>query len=150
MRVHDPRTLLLTALLLDWLGQLLIFAVIALSHGLEVSPSGLTPQLEGQWPWLIFCLLLYPLLGWLFGSYTVLRWRRLSFSVLLQRLLITASATLIVVAIARWLVNPSEQVWLVYRRAALARARGLALLLASDCVMACSARCPPSFAALNW
>ena len=116
MRVHDPRTLLLTALLLDWLGQLLIFAVIALSHGLEVSPSGLTPQLEGQWPWLIFCLLLYPLLGWLFGSYTVLRWRRLSFSVLLQRLLITASATLMVVAIARWLVNPSEQVWLVYRR----------------------------------
>ena len=45
----------------------------------------------------------------------MLRWRRLSFSVLLQRLLITASATLMVVAIARWLVNPSEQVWLVYR-----------------------------------
>ena len=39
MRVHDPRTLLLTALLLDWLGQLLIFAVIALSHGLEVSQA---------------------------------------------------------------------------------------------------------------
>ena len=115
MRVHDPRTLLLTALLLDWLGQLLIFAVIALSHGLEVSPRGLTPQLEGQWLWLIFCLLLYPLLGWLFGSYTVLRWR-LFFPVLLQRLLITATVTLMVVAIARWLVNPSEEVWLVYRR----------------------------------
>ena len=28
---HDPRTLLLSALLLDWLGQLLILAVIALS-----------------------------------------------------------------------------------------------------------------------
>ena len=38
-----------------------------------------------------FALLLYPSLGWLFGSYTVLRWRRLALPVLLQRLLITAS-----------------------------------------------------------
>ena len=45
-----------------------------------MSPTGGPPQLEGQGLWLIFCLLLYPLLGWLFGSYTVLRWRRLSFS----------------------------------------------------------------------
>ena len=39
-----------------------------------------------------------------------------AFSVLLQRLLITATVTLMVVAIARWLVNPSEEVWLVYWR----------------------------------
>ena len=56
------------------------------------------------------------LLGWLFGSFTVLRWRRLTVPVLLQRLLITAVLTLMVVAIARWLINPSEMVWLVYRR----------------------------------
>ena len=61
-------------------------------------------------------LLLYPLLGWLFGSYTVLRWRRLPMTVLLQRLFITAVATLLVVAIARWLINPSDAIWLVYRR----------------------------------
>ena len=64
-------------------------------------------------------LLLYPLLGWLFGSYTVLRWRRLTLIVLLQRLLITAAVTLMVVAIARWLINPSELVWLVHRRVQL-------------------------------
>ena len=40
---------------------------------------------------LAFSILLYPTLGWLFGSYVVLRWRRLTLLVLLQRLLITAS-----------------------------------------------------------
>ena len=39
--------------------------------------------------------------------------RRLAFSVLLQRLLITANVTLMVVLIARWLVNPGDEVWLV-------------------------------------
>ena len=107
--------LLLRALLLDWLGQLLILAGIVCSAGwLQFSLGDSTP-LESNWLWLIFCLLLYPLLGWLFGSYTVLRWRRLAFPVLLQRLLITATVTLMVVAIARWLVNPGEEVWLVYR-----------------------------------
>ena len=113
---HGPRTLLLRALLLDWLGQLLIFAGIALTPGWLGFTTSRAPQLEGQGLWLVFCLLLYPLLGWLFGSYTVLRWRRLSLHVLVQRLLITATVTLMVVAIARWLVNPSEEVWLVYRR----------------------------------
>ena len=113
---HDPRTLLLSALLLDWLGQLLILAGIATSLGWLVFPVNAFPQLEVQGLWLIFCLLLYPLLGWLFGSYTVLRWRRLSFPLLLQRLFITTVVTLMVVAVARWLVNPSEEVWLVYRR----------------------------------
>ena len=63
--------------------------------------------------------MLYPLLGWLFGSYTVLRWRQLTTPVLLQRLLITASVTLVVVAVARWLINPSDEVWLVSRRVQL-------------------------------
>ena len=63
--------------------------------------------------WLLFSLLLYPLLGWLFGSYTVLRWRRLTLAVLLQRLVITAAVSVIVVALARWLFNPVDAVWLV-------------------------------------
>ena len=116
MTVHEPRRLLFLAFLLDSLGQLLIFFGIYLSSGLFGFPLPVLPQLEGQIFWLAFCLCLYPLLGWLFGSYTVLRWRRLPFPALLQRLLITATATLMVVAIARWLVNPSDGVWLVYRR----------------------------------
>ena len=66
--------------------------------------------LDGQMPWLIFVLLIYPLLGWLFGSFTVLSWRRLALPVLQQRLLITAAFTLAFVAIARWLFNPSDAV----------------------------------------
>ncbi|TCD58104.1 sugar transferase [Synechococcus sp. BS55D] len=111
----NPRTLILRALLLDWLGQLLILLLIVVSPSWLDIPLG-GPHLEGQGAWLLFCLLLYPLLGWLFGSYTVLRWRRLTLPVLLQRLLITGVVTLMVVAIARWLVNPGEDVWLVYRR----------------------------------
>ena len=112
---RDPRTLLLRALLLDWLGQLLILALLmAIPVALAVPIGG--SQLEGQGAWLAFCCLLYPLLGWLFGSYTVLRWRQLALPVLLQRLLLTSVVTLMVVAIARWLINPGEEVWLVYRR----------------------------------
>ena len=112
---HDPRALLLHALLLDWLGQLVILAGIMCSSGWLALSTGGPPQHEVHGIWLIFCLLLYPLLGWLFGSYTVLRWRRLSFFVLVQRLLITATVTLIVVAFARWLVSPGAEVWLVHR-----------------------------------
>ena len=46
----------------------------------------------------------------------MLRWRRLAFPVLLQRLLITTTVTLMVVLIASWLLNPGEEVWLVYWR----------------------------------
>jgi lipopolysaccharide/colanic/teichoic acid biosynthesis glycosyltransferase len=115
---RDPRTLLLRALFLDWFGQILILVLIMLAPAAFGVPIGGT-QLVGQYSWLLFCLLLYPLLGWLFGSYTVLRWRRLPVGVLLQRLMLTAVATLVVVALARWLLNPGEQVWLVYRRVQL-------------------------------
>ena len=111
----DPRTLLLSALLLDWFGQVLILGLIMLTPAAFGVVIGGT-QLAGQESWLLFCLLLYPVLGWLFGSYTVLRWRRLPLPVLLQRLLLTALSTLMVVALTRWLVNPGEEIWLVYRR----------------------------------
>ena len=114
----DPRTTLVWALLLDWLGQLLSLTLILWIPVVFNLPMGGT-QLAGQYPWILFCVLLYPLLGWLFGSYTVLHWRRLPMLVLIQRLLLTAAATLAAVAIARWLINPGEEVWLVYRRVQL-------------------------------
>ena len=114
----DSRATLVWALLLDWLGQLLILALIVwIPQALNWSIGG--TQLAGQYPWILFCVLVYPLLGWLFGSYTVLHWRRLPMLVLIQRLLLTAAASLAAVAIARWLINPSEEVWLVYRRVQL-------------------------------
>ena len=113
--MHDPRLLLFRALLLDLLGQLLTLALIAWLPIWSDIPLGVK-SFTGQGLWIVFVLLLYPLLGWLFGSYTILRWRRLALSVLLQRLFITAAVTLMVVAVARWLINPTEIVWLVNRR----------------------------------
>ena len=100
----DLRTLMLRALLLDWIGQVLILALILLMPawtGIDLGGH----SLQGQGPWLVFLLLL--LLGWLFGSYTVLRWRRLTLPVLLQRLLITAAVTLMLVALARRWIEPA-------------------------------------------
>ena len=115
MWINDLRTLMLRAFLLDLIGQVLILALILFMPALTGVDLG-GNDLQGQGPWLVFLLLLYPSLGWLFGSYTVLRWRRLNLPVLLQRLLITAVVSLMVVAIARWLINPGDTVWLVYRR----------------------------------
>ena len=107
------RTLLLRALVLDWLGQLLTLPGIFFGSDRLTFPLTEPLYLEDQGFWLIFCLLLYPLLGWLFGSYTVLRWRRLAFPVLLQRLLITTMVTLMVVFISSWLLKPGLEVWIV-------------------------------------
>ena len=116
--MHNPRSLILRALLLDGSGQLLILGLILWVPDLLSWRIG-GSSLEGQWGWLLFSLLLYPLLGWLFGSYTVLRWRRLTLPVLLQRLVITGLVSVVLVAIARWLINPADSVWLVYRRVQL-------------------------------
>ena len=116
--MHNPRTLILRALLLDGLGQLLMLGLILWAQALLGWTIG-GYSLEGQGGWLLFSLVLYPSLGWLFGSYTVLRWRRLTLPVLLQRLLITAAVSVIVMAVARWLINPADAVWLVYRRVQL-------------------------------
>tara|TARA_Y100001954_G_scaffold220173_1_gene255019 strand:- start:294 stop:1643 length:1350 start_codon:yes stop_codon:yes gene_type:complete len=112
--MHDPRSLIVRALLLDGAGQLLTLGFILWVPpliGWQIGGS----NLEGQGSWLLFSLLLYPFLGWLFGSYTVLRWRRLALPVLLQRLVITAAVSVMVVALARWLINPADSIWLVYR-----------------------------------
>ena len=112
--MHDPRSLIIRALLLDGAGQLLILGFILWVPPLIGWSIG-GSNLEGQGSWLLFSLLLYPFLGWLFGSYTVLRWRRLTLPVLFQRLGITAVVSVMVVAVVRWLINPDDSVWLVYR-----------------------------------
>ena len=65
---HDPRVRLLSALLLDWLGQLLILAVIT-SSWFEFPLVG-EHQLEAHGLWFIFCMLLYPMeaSNWLFQA----------------------------------------------------------------------------------
>ena len=76
------------------------------THIVFFPSNSFSSNLGGQWLWLLFNLLLYPLLGWLFGTYTVLNWRRLALPILLQRVLIASAASLLVIASAVWLINP--------------------------------------------
>ena len=106
MSWRNPRRILLVCAGLDLAGLLGLLALISLFKPLPVLP---------QLGWLAFTALAYLGLGWLFGSYTVLRWRRLPLAAVLQRVLITGVVTVGVVALARLLLNPPDAVWLVHR-----------------------------------
>jgi lipopolysaccharide/colanic/teichoic acid biosynthesis glycosyltransferase len=106
MSWRNPRRILLFCAGLDLAGLLGLLVVIS-----WFKPLPLFPQVG----WLLFTAVAYLGLGWLFGSYTVLRWRRLPLAAVLQRVVITGSVTLVVVALARLLLNPPDPVWVVHR-----------------------------------
>ena len=56
----------------------------------------------------VSCFFLYPLLGWLFGSYTVLRWRRLPLQVLTSATVHYFFRHPCCCCFARWLINPGD------------------------------------------
>lgn len=106
MSWRNPRRTLIVCACLDLAGLLGLLALISLFKPVPVFP---------QLGWLLLTALAYLGLGWLFGSYTVLRWRRLPLTAVLQRIAITGLVTLVVVALARLLLNPEDTVWLVHR-----------------------------------
>jgi len=106
MSWRNPRRILLVCAGLDLAGLIGLAVLISV-----FKPLPLFPQLG----WLLFTALAYLGLGWLFGSYTVLRWRRLPLAAVVQRVLITGVVTVVVVALVRLLLNPPEAVWLVHR-----------------------------------
>ena len=114
MWINYQRLLLFTALLLDLLGQFLIFSFFQ-SFPFLVGIDQSSVSFHSNGSWLLFVSLLYPLLGWLFGSYTVLFWRRLTFTVLLQRVLLTSCITFIFVSFLRGFFNPLDTAWFFYR-----------------------------------
>lgn len=101
-----PRRLLFFCAGLDLVGLLSLLILISLFK---------QPGLQAQLPWILFMAVSYLGLGWLFGSYTVLRWRRLPLASVLQRVLVAAAVTAIVVAFLRHVFNPLDAVWLVHR-----------------------------------
>jgi len=112
---RDPRFVLFAAVGLDVVGQLLLLFVLVNNASILGLPLGIDLK-SIPVKWTFYYLVLYPSLGWLFGSYTILRWRRLPSLILVQRVLLTVIATLVMTAVTQWLVNPDEMVWLLHRR----------------------------------
>ena len=97
----DPRRLLLLCAGLDLLCFLALVVAVSLFK---------QPTLQDQLPWLVFSSVTYLGLGWLFGSYTVLRCRRLPPVAVFQRVFITGLVTAVVLALGRMIFNPADTV----------------------------------------
>lgn len=106
MSWRNPRRTLFFCAALDLAGLLGLVLLLA-----AFLARSLAPQLG----WVAFTALAYLGLGWLFGSYTVLRWRRLPLQAVIQRVVVTGLGTFVAVAVARALANPPELIWLVHR-----------------------------------
>ena len=110
----NARRLLFAAAALDVIGQLgLLVVLMSQSRLLSLPVSG--NEISLPLGWLLFCVLLYLALGWLFGSYSLLRRRRISIQLLLQRVVITTLVTVIAITFVRWLLNPEDNLWLLHR-----------------------------------
>ena len=111
---------------LDFLGQLLLLFVLA------INSRHLTSQIENDVlsfnvAWFLFCIFLYPALGWLFGTYTVLRWRRVPLHILLQRITLTAIFAILITAASGWIFRAEESIWFLHRRVQLQWVFGTAI-----------------------
>ena len=103
------------AAVLDVLGQLFMLIMLAFNAGyLNLTSGG--KQVVFPQGWILFCVVIYPLLGWLLGSYTLLRWRSLPMTSLFQRVGLTAVFTALFIAVAHWISNPDDVIWLLHRR----------------------------------
>lgn len=102
-----PRQQLLLCALLDLVGLL---PAVAITNGLR-SGADLVQHPGG----LLQIGLLYLLVGWLLGSYTVLRWPGLRLTLVIQRLLFTAGITGLLVVLVGWLADAPEQLTLLHR-----------------------------------
>ena len=107
LKWRDPRQQLFYCAALDLLGIVVIFSLIDLYR----------PYLgvDRQLFWLSLIGFSYLSLGWLFGSYTVLRWRRIPIYAVVQRVVTAGVATVAVTALFRMALNPSETIWIVHR-----------------------------------
>ena len=123
-----------------------------ISCSFETSGPGLGPysslRVEGA-PWLIFCLLLYPLARLACLAVIPFCVGVAFLCVLLQRLLITATVTFLVVAIARWLLKSKRRGLVCHRQVQLVWLSALTawslFIRIRTCVADCFPRCP-SFA----
>ena len=111
---------------LDFVGQLLLLLAFAINSRHLTFPIE-HDALSSNGAWFLFCLFLYPALGWLFGTYTLLRWRRVPFPILLQRIALTAIFVILITAISAWIFRAQESIWFLHRRVQLQWVFGTAI-----------------------
>ena len=115
INLNNPRMIMCLAAVLDVLGQLFMLILLAFNAGyLNLTSGG--KQVVFPQGWILFCVVIYPLLGWLLGSYTLLKWRSLPMTSLFQRVGLTAVFTALFIAVAHWISNPDDVIWLLHRR----------------------------------
>lgn len=113
-----PRYQLFLCAIFDVVGCIVLAAVLDIWKG-----SAILRHSE----WLAPFVLGYLLFGWLFGSYTVLRWPWLRLRLVLFRLFLTALATMGAVILVDWAFNISHQVVFTHRSTQFALLIGLTI-----------------------
>ncbi len=113
-----PRQVLALCALLDLVGLALVALLVDLRFGSDLLNH---PQ------WLIPFGISYVTFSWLFGSYTLLRWPRLSLSRILVRLTVASVATMLSVVLVFWLLNLPVTFTLGHRRIQASLLLGLTL-----------------------
>lgn len=103
---RSPRHTLLLCAGIDLLG---LISLVLLQMALRQLPLG------GQLGWLAALAATYLTLGWLFGTFSLLSWRRVPTGALLRRQGAVLLGMIALVALSQWLLNPSATVWLVWR-----------------------------------
>ena len=122
----NPRFHLFVAAGLDFVGQLLLLVLLAI-NGRHLTYPIENELLSSNGAWFLFCIFLYPALAWLFGTYTVLRWRRVPLATLLQRIALTGIFVILITAIAGWIFSAEESIWFLHRRVQIQYVSGIAI-----------------------
>ena len=102
-----PRQQLLFCAFLDFAGLPIAAATTKVVH-----PQA---QFQDQPEWMLVLGLMYLLMGWLLGSYTVLRWPGLRLRILFKRLALTAVGTAFVLVLFGWFFSVPRGIILLER-----------------------------------
>ncbi|MFM7550953.1 MAG: exopolysaccharide biosynthesis polyprenyl glycosylphosphotransferase [Cyanobacteriota bacterium] len=102
------RSTLVAAAVLDAAGLIALFALLARFRGV-------LPSLEQQQWLMVILVLTYCTFSWLFGSYTLLKLRRVRWSQVLLRLGATSTSSMVLGAWLEWTAQASPAITLLHR-----------------------------------
>ena len=110
MLFRNPRIILLVCAVLDLAGLICLLVLQLIFRQLP---------LESQFLWICAIATGYTGLSWLFGTYSLLSWRRIQMAALVRRQVAVVLGMLVLVALTSWILNTPEDVWLVWRTSQL-------------------------------